>query len=186
MLDILVAIVEELFGVEKKNKAKPRRDMRGGSGGAAPGQTQPNFDDFVKQLLGGGAPAAESARTEEEEYVPPPPPPPPVQRRQQPKPARPPKPRNAGKKSRQVEEAYKLGGTLEPTAPPPELTGTLSAAQTMSSLISEPLAQPRRDPNPDMPDFVKRLRNNPAAAREAFVYAEIMGPPLADRMERER
>jgi hypothetical protein len=35
--------------------------------------------------------------------------------------------------------------------------------------------------NPLPSALALRLRNNPAAAREAFIYAEIFGRPLGDR-----
>lgn len=42
--------------------------------------------------------------------------------------------------------------------------------------------RPAADPAVSGPDFAARLRNNPDAAREAFVFSEIFGRPLGERM----
>ena len=75
--------------------------------------------------------------------------------------------------------------------PPPPVEPTYKNVVRTPAIEEPPRSAARIAPTPNLaeklpsaqavPEFVLRLRANPAAAREAFVYAEIFGPPLADR-----
>ncbi len=57
-----------------------------------------------------------------------------------------------------------------------------SAAAVRAVAVSPaPEAEAPPRPAARIPAFVDALRGNPDAARQALVYAEIFGPPLADR-----
>ena len=184
LLELLTAILEEIFGTKnKKPAAQPRRQVRqSGSGGptarqsadmdaewSRPGQdtAREDLQDVVRKLFG----MEEQPQAREE--APPPPPPPPRQQQQQRKQKQPrrtasvkPTPENLLPEAT-VEKAY------QSWTPP----GEVSAPG-----LSGALAPARKSAEAGLPpDFVAKLRNNPRAAREAFVYQEIFGPPLADR-----
>ncbi len=171
MLDILVALIEELLGTKKAPPPRPRRqvrqaDQRSDAESAQPQQQQrqswydtsttpvgghnpEQFDQMVKQFFG---------MRDEEEAIPEDTPQPVVEAR---------------------EPARKVAAQAVP-----EMTGTLSISHPVPAPAVQPLAgepQRRLGEETSLREIVHDLRNNPDAAREAFLYAEIFGPPLADR-----
>ncbi len=168
MLDILVALIEELLGKKKTPPPRPRRQVRQAdvqrsdaetvqaeqrqswydtSTTPVDGQNPVQFDQMVRQFFG--------MRDEEEDM-----------------PEESPQP---------VVEVREPGRNV---AAPQTLTGTLTASAPAPAPLMEPLAtepQRRLGEESSLREIVHDLRNNPDAAREAFLYAEIFGPPLADR-----
>ncbi len=63
-------------------------------------------------------------------------------------------------------------------AKPLSLQETIARAELQDAVFKEEQDATR---NADTFDFVKKIRNNPAAAREAFVSSEIFGRPLSER-----
>lgn len=204
MLDILLEVVAELFGLKtKKPQSQPRRRVRppstGGSDASSastpqrtvtemrptpPSDMEDNggFEDMVKQLFG--------VPVEDEE-------PPPSSRRPAPvaQTSSRPRPQVQVRRTRKVVKRNEDGTAIvveearstQPVVSPPrsayrpieiaDVVEALPAAmQTSSSSTDQPVAR-----KVAVPDYVARLQANPNAAREAFVYAEIFGPPLADR-----
>lgn len=70
-----------------------------------------------------------------------------------------------------ITEPTVLSGTLAPRAGQLEA----EAKQTADALWA------KANVVPAVATVARRLRGNPAAMREAFIYAEILGPPVADR-----
>lgn len=182
MLDILIGIIAELLGQNKK-QAQPRRKVRGdettgrrdtGYGGEAPPAPRrkfESFEDFINQAV-----------NEEEARPTPSEPPRPAAPPHRPKPSRPVPsvpPAPAAGKGRNPEPAQR---TLAPVSVTEYAAA--SAAMTEASMRSSGDEAPpatSRETRSVVPEYISRLRNNPGAARQAFVYAEIFGPPLADR-----
>ncbi len=167
MLDILVAIIEELTGTKKK-APPPRRHVRPppppppqATGPVAQG-TSPEFDKMVKQFFGIPDDEEEDEAEVEAEKIAPPPPP---VRKPEPRPVRP-------------APALLAKTAVEPIPEP------------MSAFIDEPVyldnavpmaTPPRSGKSTYGRDLAAKLRGNPKVARDAFIYSEIFGPPLADR-----
>lgn len=164
-MDIIIAILRELFGGGAQQRSQPRRQVRGPGKPDGEEPSQADFEAMVRQMLGG--PAEEERQ---EEVAAPPPPPPEAAER----------PRRAARQAkRQVDKAYEQArGTLHPSLPVPEVTPMRTQFEETASILSTPLSSTHAVV---LPDFVRRLRNSPEAAREAFVYAEIFGPPVADK-----
>ena len=171
MLDFLMAVIEELFG-QKRPQAQPRRRVRTASdsqpseapparrGAGSPRQwpeppeaenPQPSLEDMMRRFFGSEE-DAEEGEAKSAEAAPAPLPPP----------ARPRPPAAAASEDPDLKPVY--GET-------PRLAGQ-KAAETGAAAPAPARA---------VPEFAARLRSNPAAARQAFVYAEIFGPPLANR-----
>lgn len=169
MLEMLLEALAEILGLETR-PPQQRRQTGSDSGtagqrsaqrrDAAPRTTMQREDQYGERTPSHGIPdIGEMVRRvmglDEQEETAPPPPEPEKPRRQRQAPA----PRM---ESRRIEAA-----TPTTYAPPRALPVEKAAAP---SKPRSPAAQ-----------TASRLRANPAAAREAFIYAEIFGPPLADR-----
>ncbi|MCD8140895.1 MAG: hypothetical protein LUE17_14155 [Planctomycetaceae bacterium] len=175
MLDIIADILIDLIGGKPPQKsAQPRRRARSAADGIrpetpAPSQHEERMErERVERERLEQAPRPEEPRTmtledvirrlSGEEERPPAPPP-------QPEPVRP------------VRQA--VAGTYRPAAPRPQVPAEARSlvAKTLDALPDETLRSTRRAEH----RYVTTLRNNPKAAQDALVYAEIFGRPLAER-----
>lgn len=91
-----------------------------------------------------------------------------------------PQPARRAKPKPQPAKNYTPGPTATknvPSAPPtpPE------PAPAQTQMQTQPLWQPVAKPASEFAGIAEKLRNNPNAAREAFVYSEIFGRPLGER-----
>lgn len=185
MLNILAAIVKELLG--DTGATSQQRPRGGRATGRQPQQrtpTQTDFEEAVRRAIGMAAPEPEP------EPEPPPRPEaeavPAASSRQQ---ERRPRQTQAPRQRRPRKQDMTPTAFREPEPEPLPSTMAESSIQHVVSILDTqghaPSGSPASSQAPNhgagVPEFVARLRNNPAAAREAFVYAEIMGPPLADR-----
>jgi hypothetical protein len=178
-LEIIVAIIKALFGLDEAEvpPPRPRRSRQPAVEGAAgkerraPPQEagpdrQTSLDDIFRQLFGDVPAEVERER----ESSPPPPPPPPF-----PPPIQPEQP--VGKRRRRtpdpwVEAARKDIGIADPVQTPPPI----------QAAMAEPAADGADGKlNRRRPALVARLCGNPSELREAFVFSEIFGRPLAER-----
>lgn len=190
MLDILVALVEELFGTKKAPPpAQPRRRVRQPGQSSPTGTTRqeqpavdnrpdygnpwldhpttpvgqtnpPEFDQMVRQFFG----------MEEETPV----------QEEAPRPAPPQRPEPAVYSRNMVEKAPVNVSSISDSIDNP-LSGTFTVFASLDDSVAAPAVTVSRGEERPLREIVHGLRNNPDAAREAFLYAEIFGPPLADK-----
>ena len=167
MLDLLAALIEELFGVGKQPPARPRRRVRpNGDASVREERTQQPagawFEQPTTPVAGGNHPDYEKMVRDffgiQEEDEPP-----------APEPEDMPAPVAVMTEPMTVME--------EPAIVP--LAGTLPRRSI--AVPEEPAPVWARESAPSLRETAHRLRNNPDAAREGFLYSEIFGPPLADR-----
>lgn len=169
MLEMLLEALAEILGLETRPPQQRRRTGSGDSGTAGQRSAQrreaeprtvvQRDDQYGEQASGHGIPdIGEMVRRvmgldELEESAPPP---------------EPEKP----KRQRQAQAPRVESRRLEAVTP---TTYALPRALPVEKAVA-----PSKPRNPAA-QTAARLRANPEAAREAFIYAEIFGPPLADR-----
>lgn len=71
---------------------------------------------------------------------------------------------------------------VAPPRPQPPRTYAPTAGKMMTLASRQTEEEVHTSGKKQSPDFATRLRNNPAAARDAFVFSEIFGRPLGERM----
>ncbi|MDR1613095.1 MAG: hypothetical protein LBT97_10005 [Planctomycetota bacterium] len=156
--EILVAVIREMLGIPPGEKPPPRR--------RAPSiPRSPAWDDVVDA----------DASPDPAREMPPTPPEPAWGA-----PAGPTGPIMETPAARRITgadlaELYAPGRSANPPPIPPV------AAPTGEKRAKTPISRARGPRAALAEGFAERLRANPAAAREAFVYGEIFGPPKADR-----
>lgn len=173
MLDIILALIELITG-EKQKQPPPRRNRQAHPQGRPQQQSGDPFRREQTPAANAGQPQEEALSIEdvirrltgqqEEEAEPAPPPPqrrrPPPATRQQP---------GRGQRPQQVRSRPAPAAPAKPAAVPVTTRG--EQTQPARNAAERSTAS----------DFVAELRNDPNAARRAFIYSEIFGKPLADR-----
>ncbi|MCC8190879.1 MAG: hypothetical protein LIP77_09655 [Planctomycetes bacterium] len=154
-MDLLISIIMELLGLDVNKKATPRRQTRPTDSPEA--EPRPvSFEDLVRQVIG---------VPEGEERAPSPPPPEPMT-----SPALSPVTRQTASLERPVPPR-----TYRPNTAASKRQRTADGQLAMSTASPEPASSGR-----GLSPVAGRLRN-PAAARDAFIAAEIFGRPVGDR-----